>query len=66
MRPTVRDLERTVGQPSFIDAYEQTAIYAKLPAYILKWNVDIGDPITRNQLLATLFIPEGQGGQDTH
>ncbi len=55
---TVRDLERTIGQPSFIDSYEQTAIYAKLPAYVLEWNVDIGDPIKENQVLATLFIPE--------
>ncbi len=55
---TVRDLERTIGQPSFIDSYEQTAIYAKLPAYVLEWKVDIGDPIKKNQLLATLFIPE--------
>ncbi len=58
VKPVVRDLKRVVGQPSFIDAYEQTAIYAKLPAYVLKWNVDIGDRITTNQELATLFIPE--------
>jgi len=58
VHPTVRDLKRTIGQPSFVDAYEQTAIYAKLPAYVLKWNVDIGDPIKRNELLATLYIPE--------
>ncbi|MGD9721989.1 MAG: efflux RND transporter periplasmic adaptor subunit [Pirellulales bacterium] len=58
VQPTVRDLKRIVGQPSFIDSYEQTAIYAKLPAYVLKWNVDIGDRVTKNQLLATLFIPE--------
>jgi HlyD family secretion protein len=58
VHPTRRDLKRVVGQPSFIDSYEQTAIYAKLPAYVLKWNVDIGDRITTNQVLATLFIPE--------
>ncbi|REK10009.1 MAG: hypothetical protein DWQ37_18105 [Planctomycetota bacterium] len=57
-KPTRRDLKRTVGQPSFIDAYEQTAIYAKLPAYVLDWKVDIGDRIKANQLLATLWIPE--------
>jgi len=58
VRPTVRDLQRTVRQPSFIDSYEQTAIYAKLPAYVNKWNVDIGDRIKKDQVLATLFIPE--------
>lgn len=58
LKPEVRDLVRTVGQPSFIDSYEQTAIYAKLPAYVKKWNVDIGDRVKKDQLLATLFIPE--------
>ena len=53
-----RDLVRSVGQPSFIDSYEQTAIYAKLPGYVLKWNVDIGDRVKKDDLLATLFIPE--------
>ena len=58
VKPETRDLVRSVGQPSFIDSYEQTAIYAKLPAYVLKWNVDIGDRIKKDELLATLFIPE--------
>ncbi|HEY4313183.1 MAG TPA: efflux RND transporter periplasmic adaptor subunit [Pirellulales bacterium] len=53
-----RDLSRAVGQPSFIDSYEQTAIYAKLPAYIQKWNSDIGDRVKEGDLLATLYIPE--------
>jgi multidrug efflux pump subunit AcrA (membrane-fusion protein) len=57
-RAEVRTLVRDVGQPSFIEAYEQTAIYAKLPAYIQKWNVDIGDRVKKGQELATLFIPE--------
>lgn len=58
VHPQTRDLSRAVGQPSFIDAYEQTAIYAKLPAYVQKWNVDIGDRVAEGQLLATLYIPE--------
>ena len=58
VQPEIRDLVRIVGQPSFIDSYEQTAIYAKLPGFILKWNVDIGDRVKKDDLLATLFIPE--------
>ncbi len=57
VQPTVRDLERTIGQPSFVDAYEQTAIYAKLPAYVLKWNVDIGDPIKRTMCWPRCIFP---------
>lgn len=58
VQPVIRDLLVTVGQPSFVDSYEQTAIYAKLPGYVEKWNVDIGDRIQRGQLLAQLSIPE--------
>ena len=58
IQPSTRDIVRTVGQPSFIQAYEHTAIYAKLPSYIEKWIVDIGDKVKKNQVLATLFMPE--------
>ena len=58
VKPEIRDLVRIVGQPSFIDSYEQTAIYPKLPGFILKWDVDIGDRLKKDELLATLFIPE--------
>jgi multidrug efflux pump subunit AcrA (membrane-fusion protein) len=58
IEPTKRTIVRTVGQPSFIDAYEQTPIYPKLTGYIEKWIVDIGDKVTQGQVLATLFVPE--------
>jgi len=57
-RPETRDLTRSVGQPSFIEAYEQTAMYAKLAGYMEKWNSDIGDRLQKGELLATIFIPE--------
>lgn len=58
VHPSVRDLVIEVGQPSFIEAYEQTAIYAKLPGFIEQWNVDIGDRVKKDAVLATLYIPE--------
>jgi HlyD family secretion protein len=58
IEPTTRDLVRNVGQPSFIDSYEQTAIYAKLAGYVEKWNSDIGDRLKKGELLGTIFIPE--------
>jgi HlyD family secretion protein len=58
VKPQVRDITREVGQPSFVEAYEQTAIYAKLPGYIQEWKVDIGNRLKKDQVLATLFIPE--------
>lgn len=58
VQPSSRNLVRVVGQPSFVQAYEHTAIYAKLPSYIEKWNVDIGDKVKKDDVLATLFMPE--------
>ena len=57
LRPQVRKIVRVVGQPSFIESYERTSIYAKPSAYILKWIVDIGDKVKKGDVLATLFAP---------
>ncbi len=58
IRPQVRNIVREVGQPSFIEAYERTSIFAKPTAYIEKWIVDIGDKVKKGDVLATLFVPE--------
>jgi hypothetical protein len=58
LRPQVRKIVRVVGQPSFIESYERTSIYAKPTAYILKWIVDIGDKVKKGDVLANLFAPE--------
>ncbi len=58
IHPEVRTIVRTVGQPSFIEAYERTSIYPKLTAYIEKWIVDIGDKVKKGDVLARLFVPE--------
>jgi RND family efflux transporter MFP subunit len=56
--PVRRTIERTVGQPAFVNAYEQTSIYPKISGYVKRWNVDIGDRIEKDALLADLFVPE--------
>jgi multidrug efflux pump subunit AcrA (membrane-fusion protein) len=58
MHPEVRRIVRVIGQPSFIESYEHTAVYPKLVGYIEKWNVDIGDKVKKDQVLAKLFVPE--------
>jgi multidrug efflux pump subunit AcrA (membrane-fusion protein) len=58
IQPEVRTIVRTVGQPSFIEAYERTSIFPKLIGYIEKWNVDIGDKVKKGQELCKLFVPE--------
>jgi RND family efflux transporter MFP subunit len=57
-RPERKTIRREVGQPGFIQAYERTPIVSKIPGYVLKWNVDIDDPVHRGDVLAELWVPE--------
>ena len=58
IRPQVRNIVRVVGQPGFIQSYERSSVYPKMNAYIKKWIVDIGDKVKKDDVLATLFVPE--------
>jgi multidrug efflux pump subunit AcrA (membrane-fusion protein) len=53
-----RTIVRTTGQPGFIEAYEQTAIYPKIAGFVDKWNFDIGSLINRGMVLAHLDVPD--------
>ena len=57
-KPDRRTITRQVGQPAFVDAFERTSMYPRVSGYILKWNVNIGDPIKKDQVLAELFVPD--------
>lgn len=58
VKPEIRTISKAVGQPGFVYAYEQTAIFPKVAGYVQKWTVDIGDRIKKNQEIATLYVPE--------
>ena len=58
VKPQVRNIVRTVAQPSFVQSYERSSVFPKMNAYILKWNVDIGDKVKKGDVLANLFVPE--------
>jgi len=58
VKPEKRNIERSVSQPSFVYAYEQTALYPKVSGYIDRWNVDIGDRIKKDQVLCQVYAPE--------
>ena len=58
VQPKIRDIVRVIGQPSFTQSYERSAVYPKMNAYIQKWIVDIGDKVKKGEVLATLFVPE--------
>lgn len=56
--PEKRTIKRTVGQPGYIYAYEQTSLYPKVSGFIKKWYVDIGDPIKTGQVICDIYVPE--------
>ncbi len=58
VKPKRTTLHRTTQGPGYIQAYEQTPIFAKIPGYVRKWHVDIGDHVQERELLAELWIPE--------
>ena len=57
-RPVRKTLRLESVQPGQIEAFEQTPLFAKLPAYVEKLHVDIGDRVEADQLLVDLFLPE--------
>lgn len=58
VRPARRAVRRTTEQPGQIEAAEVTPIYAKLSGYARTVAVDIGDRVTKGQVLAELWVPE--------
>jgi RND family efflux transporter MFP subunit len=58
VKPQRTTLSLKVRQPGTVQAFEQTLIFAKIPGYIREWKVDIGDRVRKDQLLATLWVPE--------
>src|SRR5260370_41075811 len=59
VRPEKKDVRRPIERPGYnIEAYERTPLYAKIAGYVRKWNVDIGDHVRKDDILAELYIPE--------
>src|SRR5262249_6049988 len=53
-----RELKRQVRLPGELQAYQDTALYAKVPGFVEVINVDRGSVVKRGQLLARLRAPE--------
>jgi multidrug efflux pump subunit AcrA (membrane-fusion protein) len=59
VHPEKKDVRRLIERPGYnIQAFERTALFAKIAGYIAKWNVDIGDTVREGDILAELYIPE--------
>jgi multidrug efflux pump subunit AcrA (membrane-fusion protein) len=59
VHPEKKDVSRPIARPGYnIEAFERTELYAKLAGYVRKWNVDMGDSVHKDEILAELYIPE--------
>jgi RND family efflux transporter MFP subunit len=58
VRPERHSVRRSVGEPGELQAFETTAIHAKISGYIKRWTVNIGAAVKKGQLLAELSVPE--------
>jgi multidrug resistance efflux pump len=59
IRPQRHNIGYSFSRPGYIEAYEHTAIYAKIPGYVDKVNVDSGDKVDpKGKPLAELSVPE--------
>jgi RND family efflux transporter MFP subunit len=58
VHPRSGGIERTTTQAGSVHAFEYAALYAKVSGYLKVQNVDIGDHVKRDQLLAVIEDPE--------
>lgn len=58
VKPKKENLQSSTQGPGYIQAFEQTPIFAKIAGYVEKWHVDIGDHVSKGKTLAELRIPE--------
>jgi RND family efflux transporter MFP subunit len=58
VKPERHTVQRKVGEPGQLEAYETTPIHAKLAGYVQSVSVDIGYEIKKGQVLAELWVPE--------
>src|SRR4051794_653294 len=58
VKPERHKVQRSVGAPGQLLAFETTPIHAKIAGYVRKVNVRIGYEIKKGQVLAELWVPE--------
>jgi len=58
VNPSAADTTASLVLPGNLEPLNSAAIYAQTNGYIQQWLVDIGDKVTKGQLLAVLDAPE--------
>src|SRR5262249_375457 len=56
--PQRKTIERLIEQPAHLEAYEETPLVVRIPGYVDKIFVDIGDEVKKGKELAVLRVPE--------
>ncbi|MGZ3354669.1 MAG: efflux RND transporter periplasmic adaptor subunit, partial [Isosphaeraceae bacterium] len=58
IKPKRGGMERITDQPGTVRAFERATLYAKVSGYLRDLNVDRGDRVKRDQILAQIYVPE--------
>lgn len=58
IKPTRGGTERITDQPGTVRAFERATLYAKVSGYLRELNVDRGDQVKKDQVLAQIYVPE--------
>jgi RND family efflux transporter MFP subunit len=59
VHPERKTVRRAIKRPGYnIEAYQSTPLYPRISGYVRKWNVDIGARVSRDSVMAELFVPE--------
>ena len=58
VHPEQHAMERSTRQPGSLQAFESVQLFAGVSGYLRTQTVDLGDRITRGQVLATVAVPE--------
>jgi RND family efflux transporter MFP subunit len=58
VHPQRHSVRRDVGVPGELTGFETTAIHAKIAGYVRSWTANIGDRVSKGQVLAELSVPE--------
>lgn len=56
--PTISGTKSGIALPGNTQAFADTPIYARTSGYLKQWFVDIGQHVTKGQLMATIETPE--------
>jgi RND family efflux transporter MFP subunit len=56
--PTVSGTASEIALPGDTQAFDDTPIYARTSGYLKEWFVDIGQHVTKGELMATIETPE--------